>query len=200
MSKITTILLDYGRVVAPEDAEPVVQEVYGASPEDMGAYELFGSAVRSLGLGEANEDDVRQKLEAYGITVPADYRERWRRNIEEHLYPVPTMLELVAELKAQGYTVALLSNVWPLSMEIIREHGWYDHFDQVFLSCDLHMSKPDPEFYDTAIRALGVPPEQILFVDDKQKNLTYPEEIGMKTFLAENPAHAVKGIRKLLDL
>lgn len=42
-SKITTVLLDYGKVVAPEDGDPVVQVVYGAHEDDVPAYELFGS-------------------------------------------------------------------------------------------------------------------------------------------------------------
>lgn len=193
------ILLDYGRVVAPEDGAPVIRSVYGTPDDDEESYKLFGSLRHDLAKGIVTEDDIKNILLNKGYVIPGDYGERWQATLQNHLAPTADMLALVDTLKQQ-YVVALLSNVWPLSAKIIRENGWYSHFDQLFLSCEMGMAKPDTEIYDAALEQLNVPANEILFVDDKQANLEYPNKIGFQTMQVSDPADAVRKITQYLDL
>lgn len=193
------ILLDYGRVVAPEDGEPVIQTVYGTPAGDEQARALFGSLRHDLAKGTVTEDDIKSKLETMGYVIPDDYSERWQATLQNHLAPAPEMVELIETLK-QEYVVALLSNVWPLSAKIIRESGWYDQFDKLFLSCDMGMAKPDQEIYDEVLKELGVPASDILFVDDKEQNLVYLRSLGVQVIQADSPNDAVEKVTKHLGL
>lgn len=194
--KVTVILLDYGRVVAPEDGDPPVQFVYGARADDQQSYKLFGSLRHDLAKGTINEEYVRDRLQESGVQVPADYAERWQVSIEAHMRPTPGMEMLIGDLKNAGYRVALLSNVWPMSARIIKQNNWYDMFDSVYLSCDLGMAKPDKEIYDFAVQDLGADSRKICYVDDKQDNLTYPAGMGMETLCVNGPVDAEKVLRE----
>jgi epoxide hydrolase-like predicted phosphatase len=194
------VLLDYGRIVAPEDGASVVETIYGAKPDDQHLMDYFMTLTPDLALGAIDEEKVKEMLEARGLEVPADYQQRRERFILTHLAPDPEMVKFIEELKSREYTVALLSNIWPVTKRVISENGWYDYFDYVFLSCDEKMAKPHKEFYDLAMSKLNVAPSEIVFVDDKARNLVYPESIGMGTIHASDPRSAVQLLRQYLDI
>lgn len=55
-----------------------------------------------------------------------------------------------------------------------------DHFKDLILSHELHIQKPDREFYLEAVRRTGLEPEELLFVDDSQINVDAAKACGMK--------------------
>lgn len=46
--------------------------------------------------------------------------------------------------------------------------------------------KPMPEIYKLAQDRAGVPPEEILFIDNRSKNLVVPKEMGWQTYLYDS--------------
>jgi putative hydrolase of the HAD superfamily len=52
--------------------------------------------------------------------------------------------------------------------------GWY-------ISGDLGIRKPDPQIYRRMLTDLHVDPDQVLFVDDRVKNLDAAAELGIQT-------------------
>lgn len=195
-SRIKVILFDYGRVVAPEDGDPVVQAVYGTAPDDEASAEVFRQYQARLAVGEATEEEVAETLRSQGVLVPDNYEERWVDTLHVYMAPDPGVLRLIDELKADGYRVMLLSNVWPLSEKTIRAAGWYDVFEKLYLSCELHMRKPDAGIYDYVLADTGLSAEEFLFIDDKARNLEYPTSLGMHTLQVAGPREvpgAVKG-------
>lgn len=77
-----------------------------------------------------------------------------------------------------GYRTAILSNTnyihWNYSLEhIFTADGLTidDYFDDIFLSCDLQMVKPDACIYEETAKRLGVEPSEIFFIDDSRKNI-----------------------------
>lgn len=85
-------------------------------------------------------------------------------------------------------TVSLLSNTNALHWECSCKN-WFcangnkleDFFDKIFLSQDLHLQKPDPEIFKTAIRELGVSPAETIFLDDSAVNTAAAAACGLKT-------------------
>lgn len=198
MSSIKVILLDYGRVVAPEDGDPPVQAVYGAAEDDVASEEVFAQYREKLAVGAATEEDVRRALEDRGVAVPGDYRQRWIDTLHAHMSPDANVLSYIAELKRKGYRVMLLSNVWPLSAEVLREEGWYDSFERVYLSCELKMRKPGAEIYEHVLQDTGLKPDEFLFVDDKAMNLEYPASVGMHVLQVSGPREVPAAIGEYL--
>lgn len=91
-------------------------------------------------------------------------------------------VEWVRELKLSGrYKIGLLSNVG---------HGWLDDFlteteqvdlfDQVILSSDVGLIKPDIRLFEIAAGRLGVEPFECVMVDDLLTNIEGAEVADMQ--------------------
>ncbi|MGO4457470.1 HAD family hydrolase [Streptomyces sp. M-16] len=99
------------------------------------------------------------------------------------------MVDLIGELAASGRTIALLSNIpEDLAAHYERHHPWLGHFGVRTLSCRIGHAKPEPEAYAWALRALGLEPGRILFVDDREENLRAARAQGLHTHLFTTPA------------
>ena len=52
-------------------------------------------------------------------------------------------------------------------------------FERYFLSCEMGLLKPDPNFFTAMLEDLGVPPEDCLFIDDTQPNVEAAKKLGI---------------------
>jgi HAD superfamily hydrolase (TIGR01509 family) len=106
----------------------------------------------------------------------------WNAQLEE-AYVLPGARELIGKLKSAGIPRAYLSNIWP---------PFYEHFKQEFadeaehqpqfLSFQTGMMKPDPAFFQFALRAVEARAEDAVMVGDTYKNDIRPAiELGMRT-------------------
>jgi HAD superfamily hydrolase (TIGR01509 family) len=50
----------------------------------------------------------------------------------------------------------------------------------VYASYDLGARKPDPAFFERLLAAESVPPEQVLLVDDRDRNVEAARSLGMR--------------------
>src|SRR4051794_38710919 len=81
-----------------------------------------------------------------------------------HLYP--ETVPLLQELRARGYRLGLLSNCSCQAGAVVSLLGLDALMDELVLSCDVRLAKPDPEFFRHACRVLGVTVEETMFVAD----------------------------------
>ncbi|MCH5169174.1 MAG: HAD family phosphatase [Prevotellaceae bacterium] len=96
-------------------------------------------------------------------------------------------LDLIAQLRQHGYRTHLLSNTNELHWSLIRQRYFSDKgytcadlFDQMFLSQEVHLAKPDPEIYRHAVRQIGRHAWQCLFIDDAQVNVEAAKREGLQ--------------------
>ena len=100
----------------------------------------------------------------------------------------PLAVRLAGQLRAAGIKTAVLSNMQFEMLGRIRPlFPWLQDFDYQLYSCELGISKPDPQIFLHAARLLKVPPQQALFLDDRQENLDGAAQVGMRTMLYEGP-------------
>lgn len=89
------------------------------------------------------------------------------------------MMAAVRAFKQAGVKTGLLSNSWGA--------GSYDRslfaelFDVLIISGEENMRKPDPAIYDLAAERMGLPPDELVFVDDLPGNLKPARAIGIAT-------------------
>lgn len=77
-------------------------------------------------------------------------------------------LEEIATTK----TVGCISNIFPISRDILQEMWVFDHVTSPIFSCDVWHLKPDPAIFAFTCKSLGVTPSNCLFIDDKLNNLS----------------------------
>ena len=86
---------------------------------------------------------------------------------------------LAQQARAHGLRVGLLSNAYGDLDGLLSEHGVLDLFDVIINSSAVRLSKPDAAIYHLACSRLGVPPEQTLFIDDRQDNVEGARKAGL---------------------
>lgn len=98
-------------------------------------------------------------------------------------------LDLIRQLRQQGYRTHLLSNTNDLHWHYIEQHYFSqkgytcsDLFDYLFLSHEIHLAKPDMAIYRHVIETLGVPSEQLFFIDDTEINTKAAESAGIRSY------------------
>ena len=84
-----------------------------------------------------------------------------------------------------------------LSVEVARV---YTLFDVVLESRVLGVRKPDPRFYELACEALGVTPDECVFLDDLGVNLKPARALGMHTIKVTDPDAALTELGEILGL
>ena len=81
------------------------------------------------------------------------------------------------------YSLYLLSNNNPIGMpnclELMEKAGIGGLYEDMFISSEMKMLKPSPEFYREAVRRIGLPPEEILFIDDSLTNVEAARALGI---------------------
>lgn len=88
----------------------------------------------------------------------------------------PDMIALVRRAKERGIRTALLSNSWGMNYP---EDLFDGMFDVLAISGQLGMRKPDPGIYEYALREIGLPASQCVFVDDFMANVVAARDLGM---------------------
>lgn len=147
-------------------------------------------------LGKISRAELVQ--EASRITrVPVDEIEP---GIEAEKILDTALVEYAKELKTRGYRLACLSNgshEWTL--QVINDHTIGHLFDEVVLSGDLGIVKPDHKIYKYTLDKLKVGAEQTVFVDDRQANVSAAEACGMRGMLFTNTPTFIDDFEKLVQ-
>ena len=99
-------------------------------------------------------------------------------------------LDILNDLKHEGYLVSALSNTnwihWGYCQRYFVENGYVPEelFEYVWLSCELHLAKPDPRIFAKVLELSGYNPAETLFVDDNPKNCEVAQSLGIHTYCA----------------
>ena len=98
---------------------------------------------------------------------------------QEHVAPTA---ELIAELKAAGYRLFVLSNMSKDYIEFLREMPVFQHFEGEIVSCEVGLIKPEREIYNLLLDRYNLVPEQTMFIDDRKPNVDAAAEVGINPF------------------
>lgn len=141
------------------------------------------------------------------IASLADYntceRELAERNLRRSILTqeeIPATKSLIADLKAAGYRLYVLSNMSLEFIEFLRKKEVYSHFDGEVVSCVEHVVKPEKEIYNRLVERYGLKPEETLFIDDRKKNTATARELGWQgyDFDHRNPEASCAELRAML--
>lgn len=101
-------------------------------------------------------------------------------------------LDAIRRLREKGYRVCLLSNTNPFFFEWAESgafdshgHSIRDYFDALYVSFQCKMMKPSREIFEHVLRSENIRPDQLLFIDDSERNTETAAAIGIKTICVE---------------
>ncbi len=114
--------------------------------------------------------------------------------------PCSETLGIVERLaQSRKYFLATLNNEsLDLNVYRINRFGLRNYFDVFFSSCFLSVKKPDGAIYRLALQMTQRPPEECLFIDDRELNLECARNcVGMRTIHFQDPAQLQRELREL---
>ena len=100
-------------------------------------------------------------------------------------------LDNVLALRQRGYRTCMLSNTNDAHWQDIKSRcfGGQDmvdkYFDNVFLSQEMQLAKPNGDIFLKVIEFLSVQPEECLFIDDSTANVEAASHLGFHTIHAD---------------
>ena len=104
----------------------------------------------------------------------------------------PAMVEAVRRCSATFETACLTNNFGaddtPTAPEVVAILAL---FDVVLESRTLGVRKPEPLFYELACEAVGVRPDEVVYLDDLGINLKPARAMGMHTIKVSDPTEAL---------
>lgn len=93
---------------------------------------------------------------------------------------VEGMYEIGLALKANGYELYLLTNASKAHHVYFPKYRFYSLVENhIFLSADVHLLKPEPEYFHKALETFGLNKEECLFIDDNAANIEEAQNLGM---------------------
>ncbi len=150
-----------------------------ATKGELRAGEHWQELQRVLGLSEAEINQVQVEFWAGDV-------------LDEDL------VELLRRLRKE-YTTGLLSNAWDdLRGQIEGVWRIADAFDQIFISSELGMIKPEPNIYLWMIEKLAVEPSRVVFVDDFIENIEGARAAGIQAIHFRSPEQVREQLQKIL--
>jgi putative hydrolase of the HAD superfamily len=125
---------------------------------------------------------------------------RFKEIYFEALDPNPAMIELMRELKAAGFRMAMLTNnvrEWePLWRSMLPVD---EIFETVVDSGFVGFRKPESQIYALTLERIGLPARSCLFVDDIEVNCKGAEKAGIAAVHFRENAQAIPEIHAALN-
>lgn len=192
MKNIKAVVFDIGGVLVDLNLERCIRSFKELGFTEIENYvncyhpaEFFGELER----GEITPAEFCDKLrEVAHIDCTDDEIQRAHRSILESI-PVEK-LRLMERLRKRGLRIYALSNMSAVMIGRIEElmeadsHNAEYYFDQMFISYQMGLMKPSPEIYERMLQHIGIPANEILFIDDSIENIEEGKRHGMECYLA----------------
>lgn len=152
--------------------------------------EFFENDFRECSFGRA---DLKEKIQPYLI------KWNWKGNVEDFLkywfesesiknkYINKEILNKIEKLREQGIKCYIASRQEKYRMKYISNNlDLKKYFDGVFCTCDIGYDKSEPEFFHKVLKELNLAPEEVLFFDDREKNIETAKSLGIEAHLCDD--------------
>jgi len=127
----------------------------------------------------------------------------WKKYYLEAIDAIPEMHE-IAKWAGQNYNIGLLTNTMPGLIKEMIQTGLIPAlpYNVVVDSSEVGAIKPERKMYEIAAEKAGVPPEEILLVDDSRANLMAAEHMGWKVLWFDDyrPEESAQRVKDALEL
>jgi len=169
-------------VLAPDRADEVASALLAA---ERAVWARTSTTMRSATTAEV----LRSASETVGLPVETALHTAAVERYLDHWAPTsqvrPDARPMLRALKERALRTGLLSNThWPRRQheEWLERDGVLDLLDARVYTSDLEYVKPHPEAFGALLDAVGVEPEQAVFVGDRlHDDVAGAKQLGMRT-------------------
>jgi putative hydrolase of the HAD superfamily len=196
-SAIKAVVFDYGGVIGINVIRDIYEQTakrFGLAKQDVreAFHEVRGPAQR----GEIGVREFWERFAAKFDIDPKELERTWLDTFTQKSDEYKEVIEIIKKLKANGYKVGLITNLTSV-FPPTRRMAYADLFDDMIVSHEVGMRKPEARIYNLALDRLAVHAAEAVFVDDKLENVEGAEAIGMRGIHFKDAAQLKKELEKM---
>ncbi len=141
-------------------------------------FEAYGGDWSEFDRGRVEVPELVRRIAARTGLPPRDVQTVVDA-VPAELQPLPATVALLRRLRDDGRRLFFLSNMpQPYAEHLEREHAFVGWFADGVFSARVHLIKPEAEIFALAARRFGVPPAQLVFIDDMPANVEAALQAG----------------------
>jgi 2-haloacid dehalogenase len=183
------ILFDLGNVLIEWDPRHLYRKLFG---DDETSMERFLATVctaewnRQMDAGKPFAEAVAELQQIH--PDQAEFIAAWHLRWDETLGgAIEGSVKILAELRERDRRLYALTNwsaeTFPIARQRFDFLAW---FDDIVVSGEVGLSKPDPDIFELALERFGLTPAHALFIDDSEANVATARRLGMHAVHFQN--------------
>jgi 2-haloacid dehalogenase len=191
---IDTILFDLGGVLIDWNPRYLYRPLFKG---DEAAMELFLATAAApewnhqIDAGKPFRDAVAERQREFPdhAELIAFWHTDWHKMLGD---AIEETVEVLDALRAKGLRLYALTNWSAETFPIARSRfGFLEWFEDIVVSGEVGLAKPDPRIFDVAIKRCGLTPGSTVFVDDNLSNVQIAQQLGFHAVRFEH-AHGFR--------
>jgi putative hydrolase of the HAD superfamily len=177
---IKAIVFDYGGVIKINDSDLIadiceylninkedwLKEYFQINDLDSTQNVSFEDVFKMVTLKFNDEEEAQNHV----LELMKSHKGKYHLNNE--------LIDTIKEFRNKGYKTALLSNNSIELRQRLIDDGIIDIFDEVIISAEVGLQKPQPGIFDILFKKLELKPDEVVFVDDTLRSLEGADSIG----------------------
>ena len=192
------VLFDLSGVFFKRDLKEVVKRIskkYFLDPQKL-EFVLIGPFSFEYRKGLVYPEDFWKRVKEY---LNIEDVEKIKHAFFNAYYPYNKTIKFIKKLKQRKIQVAFISNSPKDRVKYLnRKYNFISLFDFGLFSFEVNVCKPDKGIYEKFLEKFNLKASEVIYIDDKEKNLEPAKELGIKTILFKNIEQLECGIRELL--
>jgi HAD superfamily hydrolase (TIGR01509 family) len=188
--KYTTIVFDFTGVIMEGPLFTWARQ--NLSPNDE-KYLFMMESAHKWDMGEISLSEAYQIMSQITGIAPEAI---WQTFYEESVLN-SGVINVIRRLR-KHYKIILFSNhLGELLRRILLVHKISDLFEEIYISSEYKMKKPDVRFYEVMLSAINAQKDAIVFIDDTQTNIQAALNIGIQAILYNNPDQLIYDLERI---
>ncbi|MDB5181549.1 MAG: HAD-superfamily hydrolase [Candidatus Saccharibacteria bacterium] len=187
---IRAIIFDCFGVLTSDGWLPFKKKRFG---HDEALFEEASYLNHQAGSGSMSQHEFIRKI-AQMADVSPEFAEREinKSATNEELF------DYIREELKPKYRLGILSNAGANQLDSLFEPKQLALFDEIALSYEMGVVKPDSRAYETILQRLQVEANEAVFIDDQERHCTGAREVGIQTIVYKDFEQTKHELEKIL--
>jgi FMN phosphatase YigB (HAD superfamily) len=182
-------IFDLGKVLVDFDYTLAARKIAARgtqTPADLHSFLGSSPLLSEFECGRITRQDFFEAVRAVtGFLGPL---EEFGAYFAEIFTPIPSMIELQADLRRRGFKTYIFSNTNDLAIEHVRhDFPFFQNFNGHIYSYEVGAMKPEPKIYEAMEAMSGKRGADLIYIDDREENIAAGQARGWRTIHHETP-------------